>query len=220
MIMQRVLMLIRKHFPQTHILVRGDGHFSGPEMMQMIDAMPNTDFIFGLPGNVKLQALAEPTKQRACALWAEVQIQDVVPDAVRLYHEFTYAAGSWSKAWRVLLKAGVMALGENPRVVVTSLGGLDAGSLYEELYCAGRAENFIKHLKCDLASDRTSCMTFLTNCMLLPMYCTSNCALKVCCIRRYHKRNHQRSSPNYSRLRCRSGNAKIVSSCIFPAPVR
>ena len=25
------------------------------------------------------------------------------------------------------------------------------------------AENFIKHLKCDLASDRTSCTTFLAN---------------------------------------------------------
>ena len=168
MIMRRVLMLIRKHFPQTHILVRGDGHFSGPEMMQMIDAMPNTDFIFGLPGNTKLQALAEPTKQRACALWAEVQTQDVVPDAVRLYDEFAHAAGSWSKPWRVLLKAEVMALGENPRFVVTSLPGLDAGSLYEELYCGrGQTENFIKHLKCDLASDRTSCTTFLANCMRL-----------------------------------------------------
>jgi hypothetical protein len=66
MIMRRVLKLIRRHFPHTHILVRGDGHFSGPEMQGMIDTMPNVDFIFGLPGNVKLQALAEPTKQRAC----------------------------------------------------------------------------------------------------------------------------------------------------------
>lgn len=155
-------MLIRKHFPQTHILVRGDGHFSGQEMMRMIAAMPNTNFIFGLPGNVKLQALSEPTKQRACALWADVQTRDVVPDAVRLYDEFTYTADSWSKAWRVLLKAGVMALGENPRFVVTSLNGLDAGSLYEELYCTrGQAKNFIKHRKCDLASNRTSCTSFL-----------------------------------------------------------
>lgn len=33
MIMQHVLTLIRKRFPQTHILVRGDGHFSEPKMM-------------------------------------------------------------------------------------------------------------------------------------------------------------------------------------------
>jgi hypothetical protein len=171
MIMRRVLTLIRRQFPDTHILVRGDGHFSGPEMMAMIDAMPNTDFIFGLPGNKRLQVLAEPAKQRACQLWADVQTQDVVPDAVRLFDEFDYAAASWSKPWRVLLKAEVMALGENPRFVVTSLPGLDAGMLYEEIYCArGQAENFIKHLKTDLSADRTSCTSFLANCMRLLLH--------------------------------------------------
>jgi hypothetical protein len=49
---------------------------------------------------------------------------------------FCCGSGSWPKAWRVLLKAEVMALGENPRFVVTSLGGLDADCLYEDLYCA------------------------------------------------------------------------------------
>ncbi len=171
MIMRRVLTLIRRHFPDTHILVRGDGHFSGPELMQMIDAMPNTDFIFGLPGNIKLQTLAEPAKQRACDLWASVQTQEVVPQAVRLFDEFAYAARSWPKAWRVLLKAEVMALGENPRFVVTSLLGLDAGTLYEDIYCArGQAENFIKYLKGDLAADRTSCTSFLANCMRLLLH--------------------------------------------------
>ncbi len=171
MIMRRVLTLIRRHFPDTHILVRGDGHFSGPEMMAMIDSMPNIDFIFGLPGNKRLQVLAEPAKQRACQLWADVQNQDVVPDAVRLFDEFDYAAGSWHKCWRVLLKAEVMALGENPRFVVTSLVGLDAGTLYEDIYCArGQSENFIKHLKTDLAADRTSCTSFLANCMRLLLH--------------------------------------------------
>ncbi|MEC5161518.1 hypothetical protein RCH08_002661 [Janthinobacterium sp. CG_S6] len=84
----------------------------------------------------------------------------VVPEAVRLFDEFPYAAGSWPKPWRVLLKAEVMALGENRRFMVTSLHGLDAGILYEEIYCTrGQSENFIKHLKGDLASDRTSCTT-------------------------------------------------------------
>ena len=57
--------------------------------------------------------------QRACALWAEVQTQDVVPDAVRLYEEFRYAAASWHKPLRVVQKAEVMGLGENTRFVVT-----------------------------------------------------------------------------------------------------
>ena len=121
MILQRVLTRIRAHFPDTQILVRGDGHFSTPELMDMIDAMPHTDFIFGLASNGVINRLAEPAMQRACGLWANVQTQDVVPDSVRVYEEFRYAAGSWSKPWRVVQKAEVMALGESPRFVVTSL---------------------------------------------------------------------------------------------------
>ena len=171
MIMRRVLKLIRYHFPDTHILVRGDGHFSGPELMRLIDSMPNIDFIFGFSCNVKLLAMAEPTRLRACDLWAQVQTQDVVPNAVRLFDEFSYKAGSWPRAWRVLLKAEVMAPGENTRFIVTSLPGLDAGTLYEDVYCArGQSENYIKHLKGDLASDRTSCTSFLANCMRLLLH--------------------------------------------------
>ena len=71
----------------------------------------------------------------------------------------------------MLLKAEVMALGENTRFIVTSLPGLDAGTLYEDIYCArGQAENYIKHLKDDLAADRTSCTSFLANCMRLLLH--------------------------------------------------
>jgi hypothetical protein len=168
MILKRVLKRIREHFPHTHILVRGDGHFSTPELMAMIDEMQYTDFIFGLPSNALINRLAEPAMQRACALWAEVQTQDEVPDAVRLYEEFRYAAASWHKPLRVVQKAEVMGLGENPRFVVTSLEAPEPVRVYEELYCGrGQAENWIKHLKADLASDRTSCTTFLANFMRL-----------------------------------------------------
>jgi hypothetical protein len=171
MIMRRVLKLIRRHFPDTHILVRGDGHFSGPELMGLIDRMPNIDFIFGFSCNSKLLAMAEPTRLRAIDLWVAVQTQDVAPNAVRLFDEFAYQARSWPKAWRVLLKAEVMALGENTRFIVTSLPGLDAGMLYEDIYCArGQAENYIKHLKDDLAADRTSCTSFLANGMRLLLH--------------------------------------------------
>ena len=53
MIMRRVDTRIRRRLPDTHILVRGDGHLSAPELMQMIDDMPNMDIIFGFSSNVK-----------------------------------------------------------------------------------------------------------------------------------------------------------------------
>lgn len=168
MILRRVLQRIRAHFPDTRILVRGDGHFSTPELMAMIDAMPNTDFLFGLASNKVINRLAEPLMQSACKLWAHVQTFDVVPESVRLYDEFEYAANSWSKPWRVVQKAEVMALGENPRFAVTSLDAPTPDCVYEQLYCGrGQAENYIKHLKSELASDRTSCSTFVANFMRL-----------------------------------------------------
>lgn len=168
MIMKRVLKLLRKHFPQTHILVRGDGHFSNPELMQVIADMPNMDFIFGLAGNAKVHKLAESTKQRALALWTAAQSEEVVPSSVRVFAQFDYAAASWAKEWRVIVKAEVNEYGEVPRYVVTSLTSDTPEEIYEEIYCGrGQSENFIKHLKNDLASDRTSCKTFLANCMRL-----------------------------------------------------
>ncbi|NIA01135.1 transposase, partial [Massilia sp. CCM 8734] len=86
--------------------------------------------------NTKLLAMAEPTRLRAIDRWVAAQSQDLVPNAVRLFDEFTYKARSWPRAWRVLLKAEVMALGENTRFIVTSLPGLDADMLYEDIYCA------------------------------------------------------------------------------------
>ena len=61
------------------------------------------------------------------------------------------------------------------RFIVTSLPGLDAGTLYEDIDCArGQAENYIRHRKGDLASDRTSCTRFLANCMRLLLHAAAH----------------------------------------------
>ena len=64
----------------------------------------------------------------------------------------------------MILKAEVMALGDTPRFVVTSLDLPTPACLYRALYSArGQDENFIKMLKNDWASDRTSDPRFLAN---------------------------------------------------------
>ena len=173
MIFGRVLRLIRRHFPYTHILVRGDGHFSNPELMRLIDAMPNTDFLFGLAGNAVLSRQAEAPLHEARTLYAQRQaFGERAP--IRLYEEFDYGAASWHRPFRVVLKAEVTALGENPRFVVTSMRAPEPRTVYADLYCArGQAENFIKQVKGDLAADRTSCTTFLANCMRLILHCAA-----------------------------------------------
>jgi hypothetical protein len=44
MIMKRVLNLLRQHWPHTHILLRGYGYFSNPELMALILADGKADF--------------------------------------------------------------------------------------------------------------------------------------------------------------------------------
>jgi hypothetical protein len=90
--------------------------------------------------------------------------------AVRHFGEFEYAAGSWPQAFRVVVKAEVLAptdtapARDNQRYVVTTLSGPSPRTLYQQDYC-GRAgaELLIKQVKNDLKSDRTSASTFLAN---------------------------------------------------------
>ena len=109
------------------------------------------------------------------------------PSATRIYHDLNYRAKTCPKAFRVVLKAEVMALGDNPRFVVTSLDSPSPESLYRDLYCARGQDDksagqpictrgarrvryrdiphdyWIKMIKNDLASDRTSDHRFLAN---------------------------------------------------------
>lgn len=59
----------------------------------------------------------------------------------RLFGSVDYAAATWDKARRVIVKAEHGALGANPRFVVTNLPQTDR-HLYDRLYCArGDMEN-------------------------------------------------------------------------------
>jgi hypothetical protein len=88
---------------------------------------------------------------------------------VREFAEFAYRTQkSWSRERRVIGKAEVMAGGDNPRFVVTSLpaagfarakdrGRFQPARLYEEIYCArGEMENVLKQQVLDLQADALS----------------------------------------------------------------
>jgi len=179
MIVGRVLKRLRAAWPETHIVLRGDGHFANPELMALALDDPHTDFIFGLTGNAVLSRLAAPfleTNRRHHEIACENarKTDSPMPHATRTYHEVDYQAGSWPQAFRVVLKAEVMSLGDNPRFVVTSLEQPTPELLYRELYCArGQDENFIKMVKNDLASDRTSDHRFLANHLRLFFSCAA-----------------------------------------------
>ena len=181
MIMRRVMKALRAVWPDTRFILRGDGHFSNPELMQLCLDDPHSDFIFGVGGNQVLHRLAAPLMSEArhansirCQN-AELTGQSV-PAHTRTYHELDYRAGTWPEmpSCRAILKAEFMAQGDNPRFVVTSLDLPSPEAVYRDLYAArGQDENCIKIMKLDLASDRTSCSGFLANHLRLYLSCAA-----------------------------------------------
>ncbi len=178
-ILKRVLKRLRSVWPKTHIVLRGDGHFSNPELMELALLDSRVDFIFGVSGNNVLSTLAKPfletnrvDYEQRSELARLARLPG--PDGIRTYHEVEYAAASWPQSFRVVLKAEIMCLGDNPRFVVTSMKGATPKQLYCEFYCArGQDENLIKMVKNDLASDRTSDHRFLANHMRVFFSCAA-----------------------------------------------
>src|SRR5262249_30275724 len=89
--------------------------------------------VFPRPADPVMQDARRPPQQRPALAQAHPARP---PDSSRLYAEFAYAAASWDQPWRVLLKAEVMAAGDNPRFVVTSLAAPTPQQTSEDIYCA------------------------------------------------------------------------------------
>jgi hypothetical protein len=147
---------LRSKWPMVRIVVRADSGFCRWRMLRWCDRH-GVDYIIGVAKNSRLLDAARPLMERAAAAWARTQ------ETQRLFGDLGYAAQTWDKERRVIVKAEHMRQGENPRFVVTSLAG-DARHLYEDVYCArGEMENRIKEQQLGLFADRTSCRRFQSN---------------------------------------------------------
>lgn len=158
-ILRRVARRLREHWPKTRILFRGDSHFASPEVMAYIEETPGVHFVVGLRTNARLKRLAGPVLERARRLWERSE-----KPKVTLFDSFGYRAGSWKRAYRVIVKVEISAEGANVRFIVTDIEETSGVRLYKEIYCnRARAEGYIKEHKCHLRSDRASCHRFEAN---------------------------------------------------------
>ena len=155
-VLWHVIFLIRKRWPDVSILVRGDGHYCAPEVLNLLRRM-RCDYILGLPRNSILDAMAEPWK--ADCNWRRKPSQP----KVRRFHTFLYGAKSWTHNETVIARVEATELGTDARFIVTNLKGRGK-HLYEHVYCArGRMENLIKDMKLYTRSDKTACHRWQAN---------------------------------------------------------
>ena len=155
-VLWHVIHRLRKHWPKVRILIRGDGHYCAPEVLDLLRRL-QCDYILGLPTNATLARMAQPWLEQCQWRWKPAHTK------VRRFHQFLYAAGSWSHNEKVIARVEATALGTDVRFVVTNLAGR-AKILYEKVYCArGRMENLIKDMKLYTRSDKTACSRWQAN---------------------------------------------------------
>ena len=158
---ERIVTQIRQRWPQVKIVLRADSGFCRDAILAWCEAHDEIYYVVGLARNARLETLLAPALSEARARYEQTQ------QAARVFTEFAYRTRtSWSRSRRVIGKAEVLALGNNPRFIVTNLGvEQQAGQpLYEQVYCArGDMENRIKEQQLALFADRTSTATLRAN---------------------------------------------------------
>jgi len=168
-ILKRVVGAMRRAWPNVLLLLRGDGHFSTPEVQQWCESQePVVFYILGQSGNAVLKRQASGLLDQARSLYRykqararrkqehrqqqqskakketsksqeRYQTRSEALLKAKLYTTFSYQAESWSKPRRIICKTEVSDEGENIRFVVTNLETPRNGWIYEMLYC-GRGQ--------------------------------------------------------------------------------
>ncbi len=156
--LRRLIREIRSHWPRVEILLRGDGHYCTPEVLDLCRAR-GVDFILGLPTTAVL-------RRHVAMLEASTTARAEADEGatIRRFKEFYDGAASWSRVERIIARVEAGPRGCDTRFIVTSLTRGTGKTLYEGVYCArGQAENHIKAWKIHLAADRTSCTSAAAN---------------------------------------------------------
>ncbi len=156
-ILKLLVRRLRQAWPTVRIIVRGDSGFCRWRTMRWCEKN-DVYYVFGLARNKALERMAEPFMDRAERAFDQIGCKQ------RRFHEIRYAAGTWDRERRVIVKAEYLPQGPNTRFVVTNLRDRRPAQIYEGLYTArGDMENRIKEQQLHLFADRTSCHAFLAN---------------------------------------------------------
>ena len=147
---------LRTAWPEVKLTIRADSGFCRWRLMRWCDSH-GIGYVLGLAKNPVLERAARDEIEQAERQFRRTGLPQ------RVFGSFAYAAKSWDRRRRVIVKAERTTEGKNPRFVVANVPG-DPRELYEDVYCQrGESENRIKEQQLDLFADRTSCHRFVAN---------------------------------------------------------
>ena len=193
-ILKLLVRRFRQQWPDVRIVFRGDSGFCRWRMMRWCDRN-GVYYILGLAKNPVLKRLAQPW-----TIPAEINYNRT-GDKQRLFGTISYAAKSWDRPRRVIVKAEHGSLGANPRFVVSNLPG-DEQELYDDVYCQrGDMENRIKEQQLGLFADRTSSNSFVSNQFRLLM--SSGAYILIESLRRLGLKNTELAKAQATTIRTR-----------------
>ncbi len=156
-ILKLLVRRLRQAWPGVRIILRGDSGFCRWKLLRWCE-QNGVFYVLGLARNQVLERQAAPFMAVAKTQF------EATSQKVRNFHELTYAAQTWDRPRRVIVKAEHLPEGPNTRFVVTNLTHRDPAWIYDALYVArGDMENRIKEQQLALFADRTSCHAFLAN---------------------------------------------------------
>lgn len=159
-ILRRLLAKLRVAFPHARLRIRLDGGFATPAIFRFLEAA-GVEYLVAMASNVKLE-------KRIRRLLGRARVQSkATGQSAQVFGETRYAAKSWKRKRRVIMKAEVVRLAgrdprDNPRFVVTNLAQ-SPRRVYEIYRERGDTENRLKELHYGLGFDRTSCSRFWAN---------------------------------------------------------
>jgi hypothetical protein len=160
--LRHLLPPLRRRFPHTPILLRGDAGMATPAVEAKLEA-EGIRYVLGIGTNRVFQA-------RVARLIATAQARSARTNrAVSIRTSFRHRARSWPHQRRILVKIDVTAAGLNVRFMVTNRRGR-AADLVAWYDARGSAENRIKELKLDIHADRLSCHRFRANAFRLQLH--------------------------------------------------
>ena len=155
---KRVVNAIRKRWPTTKIIVRGDSGFSREKLMAYLE-QNKSFYVLGLGKNKRLNSRIEKDLEAAEKDFKKTG------EKQRHFTSFSYRTlKSWSRERRIVAKLEVSEKCKTSRFLLTNLEEKEGRKVYEEIYCArGEMENRIKETQLYLFGERLSGHEFYTN---------------------------------------------------------